>query len=62
MTDPTPEHEHLLLLDEAEKGIADIIAGRTGDARELIATLKARHDAKMAARTAAKTSLPKAEN
>ena len=35
-------HIHLLLLDEAEKGWADIEAGRTTNAREGLAALKAR--------------------
>lgn len=32
---------HLLLLDEVEKGLADVVAGRTGDALEAIAALQA---------------------
>ncbi|TBR71238.1 MAG: type II toxin-antitoxin system Phd/YefM family antitoxin [Nevskiaceae bacterium] len=35
-------HIHLLLLGEAEKGWADIEAGRTTNAREGLAALKAR--------------------
>lgn len=35
-------HIHLLLLGEAEKGRADIEAGRTKNAREGLAALKAR--------------------
>lgn len=34
---------HLLLLDEMEKGIADIEAGRTKDARTALRSLRARH-------------------
>ena len=33
---------HLLLLDEVEKGLADVAAGRTGDALEYLAAIKAR--------------------
>ena len=33
---------HLLLLDEVEKGLADVAAGRTGDAQEYLAAIKAR--------------------
>ncbi len=32
---------HLVLLDEAEKGIADIAAGRTRDARQFLRRIKA---------------------
>ncbi len=35
-------HMHLLLLDDADKGLADVKAGRTTDARDGIAALKAR--------------------
>jgi hypothetical protein len=34
------EQVHLLLLDEAEKGLADVDAGRTRDARAALAELK----------------------
>jgi prevent-host-death family protein len=34
------EHVHLLLLDEAEKGWADVAAGRTRDARAALTELK----------------------
>ncbi|MFN7570695.1 MAG: hypothetical protein ACK5TK_04440 [Betaproteobacteria bacterium] len=34
------EQGHLLLLDEAEKGLADVDAGRTRDARTALAELK----------------------
>jgi len=36
------EHEriHLLLIDEAEKGLIDVEAGRTRDARAVLADLK----------------------
>jgi len=34
---------HLLLLDELEKGVADIEAGRTQDARTALRSLRARH-------------------
>lgn len=43
---------HLMLIDEAEKGLADIVAGRTGDALEDLAERRARSKAKMAAITA----------
>jgi len=43
---------HLLLLDEVEKGLADIAAGRTAPALESLAALQARHNAKMAAKRA----------
>lgn len=43
---------HLLLLDEVEKGLADIVAGRTGDARELLAERLARGKAKVTAKEA----------
>jgi prevent-host-death family protein len=36
------EHIHLLLIDEASKGIDDISAGRVQDARETIQRLKTR--------------------
>ena len=39
------ERIHLLLLDEAEKGLADIAAGRTRDARQVLRRLKSRHAA-----------------
>ena len=38
---------HMLLLDEVEKGLADVVAGRTGDALEDLAAREARHKAKM---------------
>ena len=34
------EHIHLLLLDEAEKGMVDIVEGRVRNARSTIARLK----------------------
>lgn len=34
------EHIHLLLIDDVEKGLADIEAGRTRDARTALAELK----------------------
>ncbi len=40
---------HLMLIDEVEKGLADIAAGRTGDALEDLAERRARSKAKMAA-------------
>ena len=40
---------HLMLIDEVEKGLADIVAGRTGDALEDLAKRRARSKAKMAA-------------
>jgi prevent-host-death family protein len=36
------ERIHLLLLDEAEKGMADIAAGRVKDARRVIRRMKAK--------------------
>ena len=33
---------HMLLLDEVEKGLADVVAGRTGDALEHLAAIQAR--------------------
>ncbi len=39
------ERIHLLLIDEASKGIDDISAGRVQDARETIPRLKARRSA-----------------
>ena len=38
---------HMLLLDEVEKGLADVVAGRTSDALEDLAARQARHKAKM---------------
>ena len=35
------ERIHLFLLDEAEKGMADVAAGRTRDARQFLKRLKA---------------------
>jgi hypothetical protein len=34
------EHVRLLLFDEAEKGLADVAAGRTRDARAALADLR----------------------
>lgn len=39
------ERIHLLLLDDAEKGLADIAAGRVKDARQIIRRLKAKRKA-----------------
>ena len=39
------EHIHLILLDEAEKGLADVAAGRTRDARQTLRKLKAKRTA-----------------
>lgn len=39
------EHIHLLLIDEAAKGLADVAAGRVKDARSAIAELKRRRSA-----------------
>jgi prevent-host-death family protein len=36
------ERIHLVLLDEAEKGMADVAAGRTRDARQALRRLKAK--------------------
>jgi prevent-host-death family protein len=44
---------HMLLLDEVEKGLADVVAGRTVDAREDLAARLARHEQKMLAKRAA---------
>jgi len=35
------EHIHLVLLDEAEKGMADVAAGRIRDARQFLRRFKA---------------------
>lgn len=43
---------HLMLMDEADKGLADIVAGRTGDARQSLAERLARSKAKVAAKEA----------
>ncbi len=40
---------HLMLIDEVEKGLADIVAGRTSDAIEDLAERRARSKEKMAA-------------
>lgn len=37
---------HMLLMDEVEKGLADVVAGRTVDAREDLAARLARHEQK----------------
>ena len=37
---------HMLLLDEVEKGLADVVAGRSVDALEHLATIKARRAGK----------------
>ena len=39
------ERIHLLLLDEAEKGLSDVVAGRVKDARQIIRRLKAKRKA-----------------
>jgi len=39
------ERIHLVLLDEAEKGMADVAAGRTRDARRALRRLKAKRAA-----------------
>ena len=39
------ERIHLLLLDEAEKGLADVAAGRTRDARQVLRKLKTKRAA-----------------
>ncbi len=39
------EHIHLLLIDEASKGLADVAAGRVQDAREAIQQIKRRRAA-----------------
>ena len=41
---------HLLLLDEVEKGLADLAAGRSKDAMADLAERQTRHNAKMAAK------------
>lgn len=43
------EQGHLMLMDEVEKGLADIVAGRTGDAIKDLAERRARSKAKIAA-------------
>src|SRR5437773_12471035 len=40
------ERIHLLLLEQAEKGLADVAAGRVKEARQVIRRLKARRAAK----------------
>lgn len=40
------ERIHLLLLEEAENGLADVAAGRVKDARQVIRRLKTRRAAK----------------
>lgn len=44
------EHEriHLLLIEEAGKGLADVAAGKTKDARSVLAAMKRRRAAKAA--------------
>ncbi len=44
---------HMLLIDEVEKGLADVVAGRTVDAMEDLAERLARHEQKMLAKRAA---------
>ena len=39
------EHLHLLLIDDAIKGLKDVAAGRTRDARAAVADLKRRRSA-----------------
>lgn len=39
------ERIHLILIDEAEKGLADIAAGRTRDARQVLRKLKSKRAA-----------------
>lgn len=39
------ERIHLILLDEAAKGLADVAAGRTSDARQTLRKLKAKRPA-----------------
>ena len=39
------ERIHLILLDEAEKGLADVAAGRTRDARQVLRKLKTKRAA-----------------
>jgi prevent-host-death family protein len=46
------ERVHLLLIDEVEKGLADVRAGRTRDAREVLAGLKSARSGAAAVRTA----------
>ncbi|MBC7700118.1 type II toxin-antitoxin system Phd/YefM family antitoxin [Aquabacterium sp.] len=42
------EHIHLLLIDDARKGLADVLAGRTQDADTALAGLQAARKAKAA--------------
>jgi predicted transcriptional regulator len=42
-----------MLMDEVEKGLADVIAGRTGDTREHLKAIKARRAKRNAASEAA---------
>ena len=39
------ERIHLILLDEAEKGLADVAAGRTRDARQVLRRFKSKRAA-----------------
>lgn len=39
------EHIHLLLIDEANKGLDDVAAGQVKDARQAIQRIKRRHTA-----------------
>jgi prevent-host-death family protein len=50
------DNGHQMLLDEAEKGINDIIAGRTGNAREMLAERLARSKAKLAVKASQQTN------
>ena len=41
------EHIHLLLIDEATKGLADVAAGRVKNARDTLSAIKRRRTAKL---------------
>lgn len=42
------EHIHLLLIEDASKGLADVAAGKVKDARSALSTLKRRRNARTA--------------
>lgn len=48
------EHIHLLLIDDARRGLADVLAGRTQDADTALAGLQAARAAKAATTSKAK--------
>jgi antitoxin (DNA-binding transcriptional repressor) of toxin-antitoxin stability system len=54
------ERVHLVLLDDIEKGLADIDAGRTRDAREVLLELRRIEKAKAPSRPATRRAKTKA--